>query len=168
MEGKKCSVCKHQEINAINEKLISGVPVRSLAKEYNLGVMALQRHRANHLPKELVKARDLQEIDAADRLLDRVEGLYDKALNIQEKAESAEKYQPAVSALKEARASLELIARMIGELRTGTHINITYNQEFIEARQQIYNALLPYPKARQAVVEALDGEVVEGEYEEVD
>ena len=167
METIKCSVCKHTEVNNINEKMIAGASVRSLAKEYDLGTMALQRHRANHLPKALVKAKELQEIDAADRLLERVQGLYDTALEIMKEARDDGKFQPAVSALKEARSSLELIAKMIGELKTGHTVNITYNQEFIEVRQQIHQALLPYPEARQAVIEALDGEVIDVEHEEV-
>jgi len=167
METIKCSVCIHDEVNNINEKMIAGVSVRSLAKEYGLGIMSLQRHRTDHLPKALVKAKELQEIDAADRLLDRVEDLYNKALIIMEKAEADGKYQPAVSAIKEARSSLELIAKMIGQLKTGHTVNITYNQEFIEVRQQIHQALLPYPEARQAVIKALDGEVIDVEHAEV-
>jgi len=168
-QTQKCSVCLHDEKNAIDEQLITGVAVRTLAKKYDLGRMALQRHRANHLPKTLVKARALQEMDHADRLLERVEGLYDKALQIMNKAESDGKYQPAVSAIKEARSSLELIAKMIGELKTGTTINLTYNQEFIEARLLIVKALEPYPEAQEAVVKALgDGEVIEVDCEEAD
>lgn len=168
METVKCSVCQHAEVNNINEKMIAGASVRSLAEEYELGLMSLQRHRTGHLPKALVKAKELQEIDAADRLLDRVEDLYNKALNIMGKAEADGKFQPAVSAIKEARSSLELIAKMIGQIKTGHTINITYNQEFIEVRQQIHQALLPYPEARQAVIKALDGEVIDVEHEEVD
>ena len=163
----KCTVCVHEEVNTINEKLITGSPVRTLAKEYDLGIMALQRHRANHLPKHLIKAKEAQEVDAADQLLDKVQGLYNTALEIMKEAREDGKFQPAVSALKEARSSLELIAKMIGELKTGHTVNITYNQEFIEVRQQIHQALLPYPEARQAVIEALAGEVIDVEHEEV-
>ncbi len=151
----KCTVCEHEEINAINEKLITGLPVRKLAEQYSLGRMALSRHRSNHLPKLMVKAKDLQEADAADKLLEKVTGLYDKSLEILAKAESTGKYQPAVGAIKEARANLELIAKLIGELKTGTHINITYNQEFIDLRTQIVNALEPFPEARLKVAEVL-------------
>jgi len=86
------------------------------------------------------------------------------------KAESDGKYQPAVSAIKEARSSLELIAKMIGELRTGTTINLNYNQEFIQVRTLIVEALQPHPEAKQAVLAALDGGgvIVDAEYEETD
>jgi len=164
----QCTVCNHDELNNINQKLIAGASVRSLADEYSLGKMSLQRHRTNHLPRHLVKAKELQEMDAADKLLERVEGLYDKALTIMAKAEKEKKFQPAVSAIKEARSSLELIAKMIGELKTGTNINITYNAEWIDLRTQIYNALAEYPEAKIEVAKALqevaddDTEIIEG------
>ena len=168
MQSEKCSICTHEELNNINARLASGASVRSLAAEYDLGRMALQRHRANHLPKAMVKARELQEADAADKLLEKVQGLYDRAMTIMDKAEESGKFSPAVSAIKEARSTLELIGKLIGELKTGTEINITYNQEFIQVRQLITNALLPYPEAREAVVRALEGEVIDVEHEEVD
>ncbi len=175
----KCKTCQHPEINKINEQLISGVPVREVAKQHGLNHMSVNRHRENHLPKTLVKAQALQEQSAADELLERVESIYDEAWKLVKKAESDGKYQPAVGALKEARNSLELIGKLIGQLKTGTEINITYNTEFIAVRGAIYNALLPYPEARKAVVEALNQEldhddqallpeVIEGEYQEWD
>ena len=176
--SNKCSVCQHNEINAINEKLVSGVSPRNLAKDYGLNHMALYRHKDNHLPKTLVKAKQVEEQTAADDLLDRVETIYNQAWQLMEKAEHEGKYQPAVSALKEARNSLELIGKLIGQLKTGTEINITYNTEFIAVRGAIYKALLPYPEARQAVIQALDNEleddqellpeVVNGAYSERD
>ncbi len=151
----KCTVCQHPELNAINSQLVSGVAVRPLAKKYDLGLMALQRHRTNHLPRHLVKAQALQEVEAADQLLEQVQSLYDKALDIMNKAEKDKKYAPAVAALKEARSSLELIAKMIGELKVGTHINIIYNAEWIDLRTQIYNALEEHPEARLKIAQAL-------------
>ena len=158
MRSEKCTVCQHPEVDAINAKLVSGLAVRPLAKEYDLGHMAMQRHRANHLPRELVKAQALQEVEYADMLLERVEGLYSKALEIMQRAEDDKKYQPAVSALKEARSSLELIARLVGELKTGTQINIVYNQQWVDLRQQIYNALEGHPEVKLKLAQAL-GEV---------
>ncbi len=164
----KCKVCQHPDLNQINEKLVSGLSPRTLAEQHGLNHMSLYRHKENHLPKTLVRASQLKEENAADDLLDRVENIYSRAWQLMEKAEGDGKYQPAVSALKESRSCLELIGKLLGELKTGNTINIHYNPEFLMVRNQIYEALLPYPEARQAVVKALETEVIDGEYQERD
>ncbi len=164
----RCSVCNHSDLNEINEKLVSGVSPKALSEPYGLGFMALYRHKENHLPQTLVKAQALKEESAADDLLDRVEAIYTKAWELMSKAESDGKYQPAVSALKEARSCLELTGKLIGELKTGHTYNLIYNPEFIQVRHQIYDALLPYPEARQAVVMALEGDVIDVDNSEID
>ena len=165
-----CTVCGHQEIDAINEKLVTGRPINRVAEEYDLGVMSVQRHRKKHLPAELLKARALKEADSADQLLERVEELYKTALRIMEKAESDKKYAPAVAAVKEARGSLELFGKLIGQLKTGTTVNLMYSPQFIQVRQEISEALIPYPEAREAVLLALEkGDATEDvDFEEID
>ena len=162
--SNKCNVCKHEDIDEINAKLIAGVSPRTMAGNYGLHYMSLYRHKENHLPQQLVKAKALQEENAADDLLDRVETIYSRAWELMQKAETDGKYQPAVSALKEARACLELTGRLIGELKTGTQINIHYNPQWLQLKTTIYDALKPYPEARQALVERLE-DVTDAEFE---
>ena len=163
----KCSICKHIAIDDINAKLVSGVSPAFIAEEYEVGKMALHRHKANHLPKVLIQGQQLKDEDAADNLLDKVQGIYDEAWRLMRKAEGDGKYAPAVSALKEARTCLELIGRLLGELKSGPTINVMFNPEFVEARLTITNALRPFPEARQAVIKALsEGGVIDAEYSE--
>lgn len=166
--SNKCSVCKHRDLNEINEKLVSGVSPKAMAEQYDLHHMSLYRHKEKHLPKVLVKAQALQERETADQLLARVEAIHEKAWDLVSKAEAKGSFQPAVGALKEARSCLELIGKLLGELKTGTTVNIMYNPEFIQVRHVITEALQPYPEARQAVVKALETEVIDVEYSEVD
>lgn len=140
----------------INERILTGFSVRKIAEEFDVDRMAVQRHREGHLPRDMVKSKQLQEMEQADKLLERVEGLYDKALDLMAKAEADGKFQPAVSAIKEARSNLELIARLVGELKTGTHINLTYSPQYVELRQILVNTLEPFPEVRDKVVKALD------------
>jgi hypothetical protein len=150
-----CKVCNHEEVNAINEKLVTGVPLRDLEKTYDVGRMSLFRHREKHLPKTLIKAQALKEESAADDLLDRVEGLFDQAQDLMTIAKEDGKYAPAVAALKECRANLELIGKLLGELKCGTQINIHYNPQWVELKSTIYDVLKAYPEARLALVEKL-------------
>lgn len=151
-----CKVCNHDERNTIDEKLIAGVPLRDLEQSYDVGRMSLSRHREKHLPKTLIKAQALKEQSAADALLERVEGLFDQAQDLLKTAKENGKYAPAVAAVKECRANLELIGRLLGELKTGTHISIHYNPQWVELRSTIYDVLKEFPEARFALVERLN------------
>lgn len=152
----RCTVCTHSDLNEINEKLVAGLSPRELAPKYNLNHMALYRHKDNHLPKTLIRAKQLQDESAADDLLDRVETIYNKAWELMERAEGDGKYQPAVSALKESRNCLELIGKLLGEIKTGNTINIHYNPQWLTLKNAIYESLSDYPEARYKLVERLN------------
>lgn len=164
--GPKCEVCTHPDKNVIEERMLTGVSVRKIADEFDIGRMSVQRHRHNHLPHSLVKSKKLQEMQAADDLVTRIESLYEKAIEIIRLAQQDKKYQPAVSAIKEARSSLELLAKISGELRTGTQINLTYSPQWVDLRSVLVNTLQEYPEACNKVVQALEEaekvEVIDG------
>lgn len=167
----RCKVCRHPDINEINEKLVSGISPREMAEKYNLNYMSLYRHKESHLPLTLIKAQKLQEQNAADDLLDRVESIYNKAWDLMTKAEAKGSFQPAVGALREARSCLELIGKLVGELKTGSTVNIHYNPQWVELRGTIFSALEDFPEARlklaerlSEVEEVIDGDVIEKEH----
>jgi hypothetical protein len=155
-KGQKCTVCTHEDVNLINERMVSGLSVRKIAEEFDLDRMAVQRHRTNHLPHSLVKSKKLDEMEAADSLIERIESLYSKAIELITIAEQDKKYAPAVAAIKEARSSLELLARISGELRTGTTVNITYSNQWVDLRRVLIDTLEPYPEICGKVVQALE------------
>ncbi len=159
----KCKTCQHPEINRINEMLVSGVSSYKVAEKFNLKDRGVRLHREKHLPKTLVKAKKLKEESAADELLARVEQIHDKAISIMEQAEQNRKYSSAVGALREARQCLELVGRLVGELKSGHTINIHYNPEWILIRGTIFEVLEEYPEARAKLVDRL--QLIEGEEE---
>ena len=169
-EGQKreCTVCTHPAIDEINERLISGGSIRATADEFGLNRGAIWKHKSNHIPKLMIQAKALQDENRADMLLDQLERIYGKAWDLVEKADSDKKYQAAATCLKEARSCLELLARLMGELKTGHTINVYQNPEFVQVRTNIVQALEQYPEARRAVVQALEGEVIDADYCESD
>ena len=114
--AQKCTVCAHAELDKINEQLISGIPLDTLAKKYNLTTSSLQRHK-KHIPAQLVKAQDAQEVAAADSLMARVAVLNTKAEEIYKRALDADNYTAAVGAVRELRGIMELYAKITGELQ---------------------------------------------------
>lgn len=51
---RRCTVCAHPEVEAINRALVGGAPYRSVANRYeSLSQAAVQRHQENHIPAAL-------------------------------------------------------------------------------------------------------------------
>lgn len=154
--GKKCLVCTSPDKDAINSKLIAGLSVRAVGEEYGISKSAISHHRTTHLPRDLVKSKQLAEVDAANKLVERIESLYERAISLIDVAEGDKKYAAAVSAVREARASIELLARISGDLKSGTHLTLVYSPAWVELRQVLVQALEPFPDARAVVVDALE------------
>lgn len=152
---RACTVCSHQERDAIEDAFIAGVPKRRIATQYGVGEKAVRHHIREHLPALLVLARDAEQASRADSLLDRIEGLQSRTLAILEASENTGEHRTALAAIREARGNLELIGEVTKELNRTPTLNLTLHPEYIEARTLIVQALAPYPDARDAVVRAI-------------
>ena len=154
---RTCTICTHPELEAINRALVDGTPNRRIAAHYTVSEQAVRRHKADHLPAHLVKAREAEEIAEADELLSQVRTLQARALTILDKAEGAGDLRAALGAIREARGNLELLAKLLGELDERP-INVLISPEWIELRAVIVGALELHPEARGAVLSAIEGE----------
>ena len=154
---RRCTVCDHPDRSLIDTTLVERQPFRNIAERFRLSPTTLHRHAQNHLPATLARARDAQEVARGDDLLAQVEGLRDRAMGVLTRAEAAEDLRAAVSAIKEARGCVELLAKMCGELRDGQTVNIIMTPEWGRTRGVILAALADHPDARQSVALALEG-----------
>src|SRR5215217_7901193 len=82
---RRCTMCDHPERHGIDEALISGAPYRSVAKRFELSESVVYRHKTEHLPAHLLKAREVEEVARADDLLDQVRHLQTHAFDILER-----------------------------------------------------------------------------------
>lgn len=56
--GPRCTVCDHDDIDAINVELAAGAKsYRSIAQQFGLSPDATYRHQSQHLPRKLTKAQ---------------------------------------------------------------------------------------------------------------
>jgi hypothetical protein len=166
-----CTICTHAEKPAINAALVAGEPNRRIAAQYAVSEQAVRRHREDHLPAVMVKSEQAKEVTRADDLLGqlteitaRTDRLYTIADGIIGKAAKAEDWRTALMAVREAsnanreaRANLELLGELLGELNRQPQVNITLSAEWIEVRAVLYQALADYPEARAQVALALQG-----------
>jgi hypothetical protein len=153
---RSCTVCEHPDRETIDRALVGGASNRSAASLYDVSEAAVRRHKANHLPASLVMAQAAEEVAQADSLLEQVRGLQSRAYGILDKAEEAGELRTALGAIREARGSLELLAKLLGELDERPVFNLHLNAEWIEVRTAIVQALGPHPQARDAVLTALE------------
>jgi hypothetical protein len=96
---RRCTVCDHPEKHSIDEALVSGTPYRSVAKRFGLSESAVYRHKTEHLPGHLLKAREVEEVAQADDLLEQVRHLQAHALDILERAEKVGDLRTALAAI---------------------------------------------------------------------
>lgn len=154
MAGRKCSICTHPAINEINEMLVNNVPFNEITSIYNeITEMSLARHKKNHLPKALSKARAAQEVTQGDNLLSQVRSLQHKALSILKQAEAAGELRTALTGVREARSCLELLGKVSGQLppeKILVQIEPTINQIVLILRQEIRD-----PEALQRISQRL-------------
>ncbi len=154
---RRCSICDHPNRTAIDQALVGGSEsLRSIADRYGLTKSAIIRHRDHHLPEHLAQAQQAQEVLQADQLLTQVQALQVKALGILSRAERAGELRTALGAIREARANLELMAKLVGQLHPEEAVGISLSTEWVTLRATILAALVPFPAAHEAVVHALE------------
>jgi transposase-like protein len=153
---RRCTVCDDLERQSIDEALVSGAPYRSVAKRFELSESAVYRHKSEHLPAQLLKAREVEETARADDLLDQVRNLHTHALDILGRAEKAGDLRTALAAISQARGNLELLGKLAGELDERPVVNLNISAEWLELRAMIVEALEPHPAAHRAVLRALE------------
>jgi hypothetical protein len=78
-----------------------------------------------------------------------------KTLAILERAEKAGELRTALSAIREVRGNLELLAKLLGELRENPTVNLVVAPQWLTLRATILQVLEPYPDARNALCVAL-------------
>ena len=154
---RSCTVCAHPRREGIDRALVGGASNRSVASLYDVSEAAVRRHKANHLPAKLVLAQAAEEVARADDLLGQVQDLQAHTLAILEAAEGKKQHRTALSAIREARSNLELLAKLLGELDERPVVNLNLSPEWLELRAVIVTALEPYSEARGAVLRALEG-----------
>jgi hypothetical protein len=151
---RSCTICEHADREAIDRALVGDSSNLSVSSLFAVSEQALRRHKANHLPAKLVMAQAAEEIAQADDLLGQMQDLQARTLAVLEAAESTNQHRTALSAIREARSNLELLAKLLGELDERPQVNVLISPTVQTA---IIAALGPYPEARLAVADALQG-----------
>ena len=136
-----CTVCSHPEREAIDRSLVNGEPFRHIATRSGTSSSALVRHK-EHLPKALVKAHEVQEVAHADDLLGQVLDLRDRALRLLDTAEADGDTRTGLAGVREARACLELLGKVKGEL-VERHAHLHTHRSAVEDHRRFVGLATP-------------------------
>lgn len=155
--ARPCTICTHPEREQIDQALLEGVSFRNIAKRTGTSTAALSRHKKDHVPTQIAKAvaaRESVEVARGGSLYDQVQELRQKSLELLAKAEMAGDFRTALSGVREARACVELLMEVEGELERGGDVHV-HTGAVLQLQQVIIETLKPYPEARIAVGKAL-------------
>jgi hypothetical protein len=147
----RCSVCAHPDRDRIDAALLAGASHRVIARQFGAGHDAVQRHAASHLALKTAEANRAVERDILSEV-ERIIGRIDRALDRVEKAGDD---RTLFLGLRERRATIELLAKLRGELDERAVVNVLALPEWLSVREVLLAALAPYPDARVAVGEAM-------------
>ena len=114
--ARRCSVCEHKDVAEINSALALGEPLRTIADRWSVSKTDLMRHRNQHLPVSAIMAKETQEIDQANDLLNQIRDLQQRTQATLEGAQEVEELSVALQGIREARDNLELLAKLLDEL----------------------------------------------------
>jgi hypothetical protein len=148
---RQCLVCQHERKAEIDRDLAANTAIPTLTAIYRVSEDSLLRHKRNHLPQAVAKAEAAQEESRADDLLGQVDRLKNKAVSLLLKAEAAGDYRTALAGIREARACLELLLEVEGEIDRTPAVNLTISPQWLTVRAVIIEALAPWPEAKQAI-----------------
>jgi hypothetical protein len=107
-----CSVCSHASRQEIELALISGQSLRDIAGQFDVSKTALDRHRHEHLLDELRSIARHSAESRGQTLLDQADALLGKASELLLSAEASGDTRTALSGVREARACVELLAKL--------------------------------------------------------
>jgi hypothetical protein len=144
---------------AVDEGLVAGLSASDLAKTYDgLSEWSILRHRQNHLSPSLVAVQASRDEVRFATLTDRVAALVDRAEGLANSLEKQGAVGQTLAAMREYRASIELLARLTGALdeRPQITVNLMQSPEFTQLLTAAMTALSgeQYASARVVVADA--------------
>ena len=149
---EQCKACLHPEKPLIDKSLLAGMALTALASRFGLSEDSLSRHRGSHLEGEV--SFKAQGLDPQELLVD----LMANKLAAQEAAQSASSPREKLEALREVRQTTEAIAKLTGAYRQVDQKHLL--PFWTKMRTTLLKALAPYPEAREAVLRALEEEMI--------
>jgi hypothetical protein len=136
----------------IDKALVSGEPLRHIAKRVSISPAGLLRHK-NHVSQAVVKAAERREEQLGEGLLDQMRRVQRKAWELLEKTESEGDHRGSIVALREVRECLESLGEMLSRAPAdgGTQLAQWTNDELkaeLNRRGEATEIVISFVKAK--------------------
>ena len=130
-------------------------PFRAISRQFGLSKDAVLRHHDDHLPEQLAKAQEAEDVRQAIDHISQFKAINSVTLAILKEARDRHDHDTALRAIDRVQKQIELQAKLIGELDDRPQINVLVLPEWLAIRSALLAALAPYPEARAAAAKAL-------------
>jgi hypothetical protein len=152
---RTCTVCSHDQRGAIEQEIAATTSAQKISALFRVSPDAVQRHKAEHLPKTLTEARKADDDERALDVVKQLRVINGVSLQILNEARQGKDPQTALKAVDRIHRQIELQAKLLGQLGDRPQINLLMAPEWLQVRTALLMALAPYTEARQAVAAAL-------------
>lgn len=166
--ARTCTVCRHESRREINRLLVDGRPVRDIAARFQLASSSVDRHRREHIPAIVAKAKEARDAKEGASLFEQLRDITAATREVLAAARGfAENPKPGncancvagptmtLKAIARMERQLELQARLSGQLAAESETPGISSESWKAILTVVTRALEPFPDARQAVADAL-------------
>ena len=152
-----CTVCRHPRRGEIDRALVSAGPLRDIAGRFGVSKSAVERHKAEHLPAVLARAKEVADVTHALDVAKQLMTINGVAYTLIREAMDAtpRDTETVLKAMDRVQRQLEMQARLLGELDDRPTVNVLVTAEWARLRGALMEALAPFEEARVAVAAAL-------------
>jgi hypothetical protein len=153
---RTCTVCTSLHREVVDKTLVRGEdPFRTIADRFGLSTTALKRHKAEHLPQTIVKARESEDVAHAIDIIRQLKAINGATLQILNEARAAGNGELVLKAVDRVERQITLQAKLLGDLSDQPQINILASPEWITLRSTLISVLCDFPDAQAAVIARL-------------
>ena len=167
---RPCSTCQHLKRPEIDRRLAAGEPVAQVARDYDLNLSSLHRHRTNCLklgssnqikkdggPRQRRKSNLLPSKETLSSAYGELRARIDQ---IVEQAQEQGSLNVAISGLNSIRQTLDSLARLAGHLQpASTQVNVAVQTNVNVGAMQIAERLIQKfdhePELKARIAQAL-------------
>ena len=136
--ARTCTICSHPKLVNIDRQLLRGDMLNGIAHRFHVSPDAVGRHR-RHMRTAMLKAQaacEKQDLVYGQTLIDEVKLIKADAERLQLEAEGRRDIRAALQAIRERVGIVELQAKLMGEIQTGSR-SVTVNLQTISPEEAL-------------------------------
>jgi len=166
--SRVCSTCQHLKRSEIDRRLAAGEPTAQVARDYQINLSSLHRHRvnclklgsANEIKKEAARgSAAVALLPSKETLSGNYRDLCTRIDQIVAQAQAEGSLSIAVSGLNSLRQTIDSLARLAGHIGGGAQVNVAIqNNVNVDARQIADQLIIQFdkePELKARIAQAL-------------